>query len=71
MLAKKACKVWPLSVLPAKSLTVTLSIIGIFLPFAAITDSAASIATLAFSVSKMVSISKISIPPSIIASICS
>src|SRR5690606_34833545 len=50
---------------------VTESMIGILLPVSAATSSAASIAAFELSVSKMVSISSISTPPSTSARICS
>ena len=67
----KASSVCPLSVRPARSLTVTDSIMGSLRPFSYITVMAASMAALALSVSKMVSMRIRSAPPSIRPSICS
>ena len=67
----KASRVCPLSVLPARSLTVTESIMGRFFPNFPIAVSAASIATFALRVSKIVSMRMMSAPPSISPSICS
>ena len=71
MLPRKASSVWPLSVRPARSLTETLIIMGKSTPRFRITLIAASMAHLALSVSKIVSISMASTPPSIKLSICS
>ena len=56
---------------PARSLTVTDNITGTSLSLRLITDVAASTATLALSVSNIVSINIRSTPPSTNASICS
>ena len=71
MLARKASSVCPLSVRPARSLTVTESIMGRATPRLAITSIEATMAALALSVSNMVSMSSASTPPSIMASTCS
>ena len=69
MLAKNASSVCPLSVLPPRSLIVTLNIIGRRQDDLSIVSTAAAIAALAFSVSNIVSIRIASTPPSIKASI--
>ena len=70
-LARKASRVCPLRVRPLRSLTVTESMMGNSLPLFCIASIAAAMAALALSVSKMVSMSRMSAPPSIRAVICS
>ena len=68
---QKAVGVWPERVRPERSVMVPEIIIGSRTPFSAKTSSAAKIAALAFSVSKIVSIRMRSAPPSISPRSCS
>ena len=68
---QKASSVCPESVRPLPSVTVTEIMSGMRTPRAAKTSSMATIAALALSVSKMVSMRSRSTPPSSSASICS
>ena len=69
--ARKASTVCPLSVRPARSLTVRLTMMGKSTPCFLITARAASIIALQLSVSKMVSMRITSTPPSTSPSTCS
>ncbi|MDT4867240.1 hypothetical protein FQZ97_1021380 [compost metagenome] len=70
-LAQKALTVWPLRMRPEASVTVPLMITGRRSPLFSKNSSIANSAALALSVSKMVSTSNTSAPPSTSASICS
>ncbi len=68
---QNASGVWPESVRPDRSVMVPEIITGTRMPRSSNSRSMAKIAALAFSVSKMVSISSRSEPPSISAAACS
>ena len=68
---QKASIVWPESVRPLRSVIVTEIISGSSLPRSSNTSCIATIAALAFSVSKIVSISSRWTPPSIRPRTCS
>jgi hypothetical protein len=61
---RNASTVWPDSVRPERSVTVTEIMIGRSAPRSSRTSWQATIAALAFSVSKIVSMSRMSAPPS-------
>ena len=61
---QKASVVWPLKVLPDASVIVPEIIIGVLVPVSSANCNRAKIAAFAFSVSKIVSISSMSAPPS-------
>jgi hypothetical protein len=68
---QKASRVWPESVRPERSTIVPEMHSGRRMPRSSKTSSMATIAALAFSVSKMVSSSRISLPPSTRPRTCS
>ena len=70
-LCQKAVTVWPLRMRPDASVTVPLMMSGRRSPELSKNSSMANSAALALSVSKIVSTSSTSLPPSTSASVCS